>query len=653
MRRQVVLELWTRLVCLASVAALLLVGLLCLAKIDGWLAYETAPEICAEIGARATIALGLAIVLAALTTCLTLPYILRRPALAAARQEKIIRLATLFALMACGSAIIGIIIRWSSVVGLLPLTDRASIHLWAFLAGLLLVGTLACYFLVERDEWTNRLSQSISGRMTRRSLLLAGVGSLLTGPSIGVDRRPSGPRLRPSNATPTTRPNVLLVTFDALSAEDMSCYGYRLPTTPNIDLLAQSSYLFPDYYAASTFTTPCIASMLTGCYPSSTHIYHLGGSLRGNVATLPNILRSHGYATAASVANPAAHPAYMGFGGDFDILPPGPGTDFATREVTRLFRSASLAADIDRGANFVPSMLEQLSPRTFGRVHSPFQPDASFQQAERILRDLPSPFFLWVHVLAPHGPYLPEPPYLRRFLPTDELRTQGEFADLLDRPGYGYSPGKQPLIDKGRLRYDEWIAQADGAFGQFMSTLKASGRLANTAVIVSSDHGESFQGGYLGHSGPRQLRPIIHVPLVVHLPGQTFTRKIAASVDQTLLAPTILGIAGLGQPDSMAGPSLQSVLRGAAVAANTSAFTQYFYTNSAFKPIRHGTVGVIDGRRQFVINLDSGAGALFDLAEAHEQRVDRSAAEPALAAALRRQIQRRFPEIFGRQADEA
>ena len=68
--------------------------------------------------------------------------------------------------------------------------------------GLLLVGTLAYGFLLERAEWTNRLSQSVSGRMTRRSLLMAGVGSLLTGLSVGVDRRPSGPRRIHRSADP-------------------------------------------------------------------------------------------------------------------------------------------------------------------------------------------------------------------------------------------------------------------------------------------------------------------------------------------------------------------------------------------------------------------------------------------------------------------
>jgi arylsulfatase A-like enzyme len=312
-----------------------------------------------------------------------------------------------------------------------------------------------------------------------------------------------------------------------------------------------------------------------------------------------------------------------------------------------------LADDVRRGANFVPYMLEQLSPRTFGQVHSIFPPEASFQQAEQILDGLAEPYFMWVHVFAPHFPYLPEPPHLHKFLRADVLRTHAEFADMVDLTGYTYSAAKQPVVDQGRLRYDEWLAQADAAFGRFMSKMRTSGRLTDTAVLVCADHGDSFQGGYLGHGGPQQLRPIVHIPLLVHLPGQVSQRQIVAAVDQTALAPTILEIAGVGRPDWMDG---QSLLTGAADAGRMEsghAFTQFFAANSVFEPLTRGTVGVIDGQYQYVFDLANQTGKLFDLAEAHEQKIDRSPAVPAVAADLHERIRRRFPEIFGRPTDKA
>ena len=114
-----------------------------------------------------------------------------------------------------------------------------------------------------------------------------------------------------------------------------------------------------------------------------------------------------------------------------------------------------------------------------------------------------------------------------------------------------------------------------------------------------------------------------------------------------MLAPTILELAGIRQPDWMDSRSLLPCIRGAPDAERRLAFTQSVEANSAFQPLRHGTIGVIDGQHQYLLNLDTRHGALYDLAEAHEQKVDRSRAEPQLAAQLRRDIARRFPDIPG------
>ena len=57
--------------------------------------------------------------------------------------------------------------------------------------------------------------------------------------------------------------NFLLITFDALSAEDMSLYGYKLPA-PNIDDFARKATVFTNFYSSCTFTTPCVADVLDG-----------------------------------------------------------------------------------------------------------------------------------------------------------------------------------------------------------------------------------------------------------------------------------------------------------------------------------------------------------------------------------------------------
>jgi hypothetical protein len=75
------------------------------------------------------------------------------------------------------------------------------------------------------------------------------------------------------------------------------------------------------------------------------------------------------------------------------------------------------------------------------------------------------------------------------------------------------------------------------------------------------------------------------------------------------------------------------------------AFTQYLERNSIFEPLTHGTVGVIDGRHQYVLDLDTGKGILRPLAEAESWNLDRSAENPALAQTLRDAIYTRFPDL--------
>jgi arylsulfatase A-like enzyme len=644
-----VVVLWGRLVCFACTSALLLSVIAVLVEIDGWRRYETTGEILQEIGARLILSVGCAAILGTAATLLALPFVLANRSLMDARCERIARLASSIVAIGFAVTVTGILVRWSMQTGLLELANRASIVLWLCLSAALIAAYLLYPVIVRRGPRVeHNFVDAFSGRATRRFLLIGLLGGLLT-----AFRENPGPQRARRTARPTPQqpkpPNVILVTFDALCAEDMSCYGYPLDTTPNIDALARNSHLFTNYYATSTFTTPNIVSMLSGRYPSSTHVYHYGGKLHGKEAerTLPRELGKAGYRISASVANPGAHPACLGFGADFDDLPPPPITDFITSATTATFHSAKLADDARLATRLVPYSLEQLSPRLFGQKRSDAPPELSFQQAQALLRKTAQPYFLWVHTMAPHFPYLPDPPYLHKFLAGDELRTHAEFANMVDLKGYGYTPSRQPVVDKARLRYNEWVAQADAAFGQFMATLRASGHLENTAVIVSADHGESFKGGYVGHGGSAQLRPILHVPLLIHLPGQTRGQVIADIADQTTLAPTILELTGSSRPDWMEGTSLCNLMQTGTGGRGSLAFAQYLESNNVFDPVRRGTVGVIDGQSQYVLTLDDGSGALYALAESDRQALDRSAREPVLAAQLRGEIVRKFPALFG------
>ena len=221
--------------------------------------------------------------------------------------------------------------------------------------------------------------------------------------------------------------NFVLVTFDAFSAEDISLYGYKLPTTPNIDAFARKGTVFTNFFSGSTYTTPSIGVILTGVYPSENYIYGLSGQVPAANAekNLPYLMRAAGYGTGAFMSNPWAYYLAKSVKNEFDVLPE---PVFQPGGVQRLWEATTpLHQDSGFGSRITEYFdLENAWDLVAGAPPDPsfrYRASASFEHAKEILAKLPDGFFLWVHVLAPHNPYLPDPADQGRFIPQAELLT--------------------------------------------------------------------------------------------------------------------------------------------------------------------------------------------------------------------------------------
>jgi arylsulfatase A-like enzyme len=641
-----VASLWFRLIGVAIFALVFAEALhLASGQAQGWSFYLTGPEIAFEVVVRLVAVALVGVVLGTILTAAVTPFLWH----ADSARERLIDRATK---VAVGLAVFGdsfytvvALIGWSKISGR-PVT----IVLVVFLLGL---GAALCSPR-GRKEMVTSLGGILGEKATRRTAMATGLGAAALVVTEFAMGKTAPAAVRAAAVSPRPKPNILLITFDALSAEDMSLYGYRLPTTPNIDAFARQSTVFTNFYSGSTFTTPSVATILTGLYPSESHVYQLPGRLpdANGGKSLPHLMRAAGYATGASISNPAAYYLAAGLASDYDSLPEGPYRSGKLKDLwdaTEWLHQRSPVGgrldeywDLEAAWDFVPRHLEKLNPRRFGRFDSGYPPAASFDQAREILAKLPDGYFLWVHVMAPHGPYLPDPADRGRFLATDEVRTDIEQNDFPWMPHY--TPDQQAHVDKVRLRYDEFIVSLDRAFGAFMSDLEREGRLKDTATIVSADHGESFEGGDFFHVNPDQTRPTIHIPLIIRTPGQQEGRRVATAADQSALAPTILNLAGQPQPKWMPGRSLTGWLNGDGQGVGL-AFTEYLNTDSIYGRLRNGTVGVIDGQYQYLLDLATGKGILRPLSEAQNWNVDRSAEFPEAAAKLRAAIYARFPDL--------
>ena len=646
-------SLCLRLTTVGIVGVGFIVALLLPQWLSGWSFYLHGGEMAFEAGVFLTFGMLCGLLLGVLSTIAFVPFLYFRRA----SRSRIVDIATRTAVAVAAFVDFAIVLK---VLVADSAGQPGSVMAVVFLSYCLLFA-IALLIPRRRKQLTGSLDDFLGEKATRRTVLATGLASAAVIATEAVLKAGTPVAVAARRTLRVSGPNVLLVTFDALSAEDMSVYGYGLPTTPNIGKFAERSSVFTNFYSGSTFTTPSVATMLTGVHPSEHKVYQLSSRLRGACATrtLPRWMRAGGYCTAASISNPYAYFLAQGIESDYDVLPEPP---YCTADFMRLWDALGILHrrqpagsraeefwNLKKAWDYIPQHLEMYIGPRFGRTKSEFPPAGSFDQALQVLHQVPEGFFLWVHVFAPHYPYLSGAPSMGRFLQSQEMRSEGAQRSHDFWPVY--QPNQQGQVDKLRLRYDEFLLEADSAFGAFLSTLEAGGRLRNTAVIVSADHGESFQGGFCSHESRYQMRPEIHIPLIIHLPGQQNGSRIAITADQTALAPTILEIAGLPRPQGIYGESLVPWLSGANQSAGEGlAFTQYLERDRVFEPVTQGTVGVIDGRNQFVLDLAQGTGVLRNLSEAHLLNVNRSRENPAAVEALRNAIYSRFPNLPRRNA---
>ena len=448
----------------------------------------------------------------------------------------------------------------------------------------------------------------------------------------------------------SNRPNIVLISFDALAAEDMSLYGYRLPTTPQFERLARRSYNFINFLSASDFTTPAVASMLTGRYPLSDRVFQLYGHLpyRLRDDNLARVLQRHGYTTAAVVTNPAAHPLTLRIADSFSRLPRPPtpwwvfpGTPLMQLKNNLLFDAMNAFATSAVLKNFC-----WLSARC--NRASWVDPRAVLGAAQELMRGLPQPYFVWVHLYPPHSPYVTAAPFGGRYLPGDTFTTHTQY--FWESPDTYYSPADQHRVDLLRLRYDERVAECDSALGEFADRLASDAASANTILAVTSDHGESFAGGWWSHQSPDLRYAETHIPLLISLPHQDRGYVETANADLADLAPTLLALAGIAPPPWMDGRALLG--GGRAVSPDAPSFSMYLAESDPFGAASRGAIAANSGPWHLVWYFPSNGAVVFNVASDPEERHPLLASDSrypkTVAAALVAEIQRRFGDKLNR-----
>ena len=395
------------------------------------------------------------------------------------------------------------------------------------------------------------------------------------------------------------RPNIIVITVDALRADHLGVYGYSRPTSPAIDAFAKEAVVVSDGISQAPYTKASMASFLTGLYPTTHKAFTTNVAIPRLMAngvgksalpstdilspqflTLPEALRNAGYETFAITSNP-----YLI-------------SDFGFAQGFEHFHFVTERGDF-ASARFV---LAEAMKAVDGRSKRPF--------------------FLWVHLMEPHSPYAPPEPYRSMFPPL----TPPQPIDVSVIPDW-IRIGDSRDLNLYKARYDGEIRAADAAIGIFFEELRRRRLWDRTLTVVTADHGESFmEHGVLEHN-TWLYDELVHVPLIIRIPGAA-PRRAHTQMQLVDLYPTLARVAGAKVPNGLHGRDRLLDLQGRA-AQKSYAYSEVVGSRFSIRTPDWKYISSLQGGRQ-----------LFDLKVDPREQNNLARQQPERVRQLERVLQR-------------
>ncbi len=352
------------------------------------------------------------------------------------------------------------------------------------------------------------------------------------------------------------KPNIILVTYDALTAKDMSVYGYNKQTTPFISEWAKTATVFEKCEASANATYEAVPSLMTGKRVWSHRRFHSDAGTIDNIKTesLPLLLKNNGYYNMAFTANDIASVEKLGMSDSFHVnysnnatIAPVTIYGLLRKYLFEYFGTEIKLYDWILKEDFILHMI--LPDDSF---KYPYKNEYPVEKVfdlflSEISSDSREPFFAWIHLFPPHAPYMPPEQYVGMFDPSPKFRTVKSQSALINQRYF--TQEQQADADIVRSRYDEFIRYCDKQFEYLIEQLSQKNMLKNSVIILSSDHGESFEHGFFTHGSQTTLyEEMTHIPLIIKEPAQKEARRIGFPVEMTDIPATILDIANVPVP---------------------------------------------------------------------------------------------------------
>lgn len=422
-------------------------------------------------------------------------------------------------------------------------------------------------------------------------------------------------------ASPTKRPNIIVLLSDTHRADYLGAYGFDGDISPNLDRLARSSVLFTHAITQAPWTKPAVASLFTSLHPLTHRVVDHEGkywrkvgsefktsALPESAVTLAEALRAAGYRTAGWVANGWITEG-LGFAQGFES-----------------YHSAKLNTNIYHAKEIWEPAWEWL---------------AATRQDGR-------PFFLYLHFMDTHGPW--------RWSEEDYLALLGSPSLVKDTPPGKLEEASRPLQSRDidfpgfdtrtsswRAVYASRVRSLDRQLGRLFEQLAATGLMETTLIVFTADHGEELMNhtGW-GHGGSL-FEHQVRVPLIIRPPGGVAGgRTVDRPVSLIDLMPTLLAAAGVRDaPGGMQGEDLWQVVR-----SNRSQPGREWAFAAA---VRHDPriVSVQDSRYKLIREPAARPARLllFDLEADPGETRDLSGERPEILKRLRKALDRQMMKL--------
>ncbi len=313
--------------------------------------------------------------------------------------------------------------------------------------------------------------------------------------------------------------NVILLTIDALRKDAVGCYGNKSRLTPFIDSLQNKCIKFTKGQSTGPYTQASFPGLLTSSYYLE---YGKPKGLAPERTLISEPLQKAGIVTAGFHSNPYVS-GFLGWNRGWDVF------------------YDSLEDEVEPRIPYIRGNIINAKVNNWLSAHAK---DGEYK-----------PFFLWLHYMDIHEPYMPEKKYIDMVDSSVDI-SQDEMYSLFENiilKRNASDPGKVALLKK---LYDIHVREVDTCVQEFFSILEKLGILEDSVVIITSDHGDEFnEHGGLSHDD-KMYSELIDVPLLIYDPNKDKGEVCDTLVSNVDIPPTIIHLFGLEPVENFVGHSL-------------------------------------------------------------------------------------------------